>query len=207
MASGVAAATTYSDVMMEPFNDFLTAPWSISGSPTCPTGGRTGKCAQMQGNFTDAISFAIPSAKESDTLTCGLAFKTAGFGSETHIVDFFSDAGATQHAYISYNSAGSLLLYIRGFSGVITSAGGLLPSSTWTYIELQIKLHDTLGTYNMKVNGTSIGSATNVDTKNAGTKTTFDTVKIVTRGAVGFYDDMYITMGVGAPFKGPITIP
>jgi hypothetical protein len=49
-----------------------------------------------------------------------------------------------------------------------------------------------------------------VDTKNAGTKTTFDTVQLIygNDGAQPhWYDDLYVDMGPNSTFKGPITVP
>lgn len=204
MASAVVPPAAGNDVLLEPFNNFTFAPWTV-GAGSIVTG-RTGTAAQILGNFTDTIKYTIPSGSQSDTVTIGFAFRAASLGGETNILEINSDADATQHNRLTWNSSGALLFY-RSFSGLLTTASGLIVANTWTYIELQVKLHDTTGTYDLHVNGVSVGAASNVDTRNGGTKTVYDTVKVNLGAIARLYDDMYITTGAGAPFKGNITIP
>ena len=65
-----------------------------------------------------------------------------------------------------------------------------------------------MGTVEVKVNGTSvIGPLSSQDTKNAGTKTVLDTVRIA-QSVIGTtkYDDMYVAMGGGESFRGSQTL-
>lgn len=199
------------DVLLEPFNN-LTA-WAVTGSPTgIVAGGRTGTAVEFAAFSSTFISYAIPTPAQSDTITIGFAFRPSAIGQgEYKIIGLASDAGATDHNFISIDSNNALIVY-RQSSGLLPKApNGTIPTAgVFYYIELQIKLHDTTGSFDLHVNGTSVASATNVDTKNAGTKTVYDTVRLPPsgfNGAIVRYDDLYITMGAGAPFKGDITVP
>ena len=107
------------------------------------------------------------------------------------------------------NGANGQLSFTMGAAAIASSATGVIVLNTWHYVEVQVKLHDTTGSATVRVDGTSVITIPTVDTKNGGTKTVYDTVRL-SAGAAGNtnqYDDLYLTMGAGAPFKGDITIP
>ena len=73
-----------------------------------------------------------------------------------------------------------------------TTATGLIAINTWYYIELQVVLSDTVGVVNLTIDGTSRLALTSQDTKNAGTKTVFDTMSLVgITGVTAKFDDLY----------------
>ena len=75
---------------------------------------------------------------------------------------------------------------------------------------MQIRLHDTLGAIVVRLNGSQIADETPpADTKNSGTKTVYDTIRIgpAATSVTFLYDDLYLTVGSDAAFKGAITIP
>ncbi|HET9665979.1 MAG TPA: hypothetical protein VFP09_04460, partial [Desertimonas sp.] len=80
--------------------------------------------------------------------------------------------------------------------------------TVWTYyMEVQAKLHDTTGFVTVRLNGVVIAEALNVDTKNAGTKTTFDTLRFsATGGSNSRFDDLYLMTGAGDAFLGEIQV-
>lgn len=199
------------DVLLDPFNN-LTA-WTVTGTPTgIVAGGRTGTAAEFASFSSAFLRYSIPVANQLDTVTIGFAWRPATINNgEYKILGLKSDAGATDHNTLAINSTNALVFY-RSSSGLQTSAAAVIPTAaTYYYIEVQAKLHDTLGTFEVRVNGTTVlGPATNQDTRNAGTKTVYDTIELPPGGLNGSilrYDDLYITMGAGAPFKGSITIP
>ena len=84
----------------------------------------------------------------------------------------------------------------------------MVTAGTWYYVEIQAKLHDSTGFVIVRVNGVEVINASTLDTKDGGTKTVYDRVSMAMfDGRVNQYDDLYITTGAGAPFKGSITIP
>lgn len=207
MASAVNLAAG-TDVLMEPFNN-LSA-WTVTGTPTIVTG-RTGTAAQFTWNSgADQADYRIPSGAQSDTMTLGFAWRPNP--DTTHSRPFMrlmSDSGATEHALLFMNSDGSFEYRVSSVAKY-RSAAGFLVANTFYYIEVQTKMHDTAGTIIIRVNGTEVLNLTGQDTKAAGTKTVWDTVRLgpptVFNGS-DLFDDLYITTGAGAPFKGSITIP
>jgi hypothetical protein len=205
MASGVVVASG-TDVLFEPFANFTFAPWTLAGTPTI-VAGRNGTGAQFAGSSAIA-TYTIPSLSESDTVTVGFAWRATSIAVNPNIMRLSSDAAATFHDTLVVLGTGALR-FNRGTSTPLdTSAAGLITTATWYYIEVQAKLHDTAGTATVRLNGTPVIALTGIDTKNAGTKTVFDSVALVGAGSTTqLFDDLYITTGAGATFKGDITVP
>lgn len=174
--------------------------------------GRNGK-----GGFFNSgvnLGYNIPVADQHDTLVWGFAKKTTAYhnSGNGNIWGFFSDAGATQHVRLQWaiNTGQLSLWYGPTAAGVIYD---FLPN-VWYYIEIKARLHDTLGFVEVRVNGISVYSVTNVDTKNGGTKTVFDHLRVSTSNISPVrrnmqWDDMYMLNGAGSvntDFLGDIAI-
>jgi hypothetical protein len=206
-SSVVESAIT--DVLMEPFNNYTDAPWTLNGSPPI-VAGRTGTAASFTGASTRADY--VLGAHENATVTVGFAWRTNTTSTtQRHVLQMFSDDNATQHNRLLYNgtTSQSFTLELGAAVAVLgTTTTGLVPVNTWAYLELQIFLHDTAGTVVFRVNGTERLNLTGLDTRNFGVKTVYDTIRIgpLAAGHTSLYDDLYITVGAGAPFKGDITI-
>jgi hypothetical protein len=190
-------------VLTEPFDNFTSAPWTLSGSPVI-TGGRTGTGAQFDGT-THVASYTIPTDKQSDTITMGFAWKTNSLAlPATNIAQFNSDSGATQHNQLFVTSGGNIVVSRSG-TQLATAAHGMV-ANTWYYLEWQVRLHGTTGSAIVRINGVEKINIGNVNTKNAGTKTVYDQVKILgTSGPIENYDDLYIKTGSGCKFEGDPT--
>lgn len=201
----IASSVVTGAVLLEPFNNFTFAPWANTGA-TIVTG-RNGTAAQTVGGSGVHADFTIPAASESDIVTVGAAWRYTDANTLTRdIFRFNSDAGVTQHNRVSQVGAG--VNVTRGATG-LTATGNVLAVNTWAYIEAQICLHDTAGYVIVHVNGVEVTNTTALDTKNAGTKTVYDRIIIggFATGATCQWDDLYITVGAGAPFKGDIVVP
>lgn len=205
MASAVVSGVC-TDVLAEPFNN-LTA-WANNGA-TINAAGRTGTCCQTVP--INSTRYSVTGAQESATFTVGFAYFVNGTQSSGNIIQFLSDTGTTIHLALGVGTTGNLTVN-RGGSTQIGSAapGGTIVTSAWQYIEMQATLHDTAGAFSVRVNGTVVASGTNVDTKNAGTKSVFDAIRLGSGGggAIAWrFDDLYLSTGSGCAFKGSITIP
>jgi hypothetical protein len=209
MASAVVIASGV-DVLLEPFNNYTFAPWTTANTPTIATG-RTGNGASFVGSSTAKLAtYTIPAVNESDTVTIGFAWKATSLAlSSTPMVELRSDAGATLHGQLSIRSTGAAIQVNSGTGGGIGSAPHGLTAGTFAYIEWQMKLADSGGFTIVRINGVELINVAAIDTKNAGTKTTYDSVRLVgpASGVTTVYDDLYITTGAGAAFKGSITVP
>jgi len=185
-------------VLIDGFEDVSS--WtSVSGDIQA---GRNGNAFR---SFGSNNRFPIPAALESDTVTFGFAFKPSGMSGLSVCWVLASDANATDHLYFLVNADGSITAQRAPGVTLGTTATGLITATAFAYIEVQAKLHDTTGTLTIRVNGTDRLNLTGQDTKNAGTKTTFDTLRIGT-GNVALYDDLYLMAGTGDTFLGDIKV-
>jgi hypothetical protein len=192
------------DVLLENFTS--VADWT--GSITSVAGGRTGNAGRVSGSGIAA--FTIPAINENATATVGFAWQVSTLAATRNIIQLASDTAATIHDTVLVNTNGSLSARL-GAAGTThgTTAAGLVVINTWYYIEVQVVLHDTTGQIKVRLNGTEVLNVANTDTKNGGTKTVFDSIRLFAggSGSVALFDDLYITTGAGAPFKGDTTIP
>jgi hypothetical protein len=130
------------------------------------------------------------------TLILGFAVKFTNFGtSGTSIVALLETA--IVHCGIGINLAGQIFAW-RGTTATVlgTSATALLTGS-WYYIEAKFVLHDTTGSVTVKVDGTTVLSLTNVDTRNAGTPLVNGVRYETSGGATTDYCDLYVADTTG----------
>jgi hypothetical protein len=207
MASAVSLASGV-DVLREPFNNFTFAPWTVAGTPTI-TAGRNGNGASST-STSNTVTYTIPAINESATLTLGFAYRTASVtSSSAAVAELCSDAAATTHNQLIVSNTGAVVFARGTISNTLaTSAASTIAIDTWYYFEVQVTLGDSAAPFIVRLNGTVLLSGS-ADTKNAGTKTVYDSIRLKGRsgGFATLFDDLYLTMGAGAPFKGDITVP
>jgi len=194
------------DALLEPFNN-VTAWVRTTGTADAQiVTGRTGTAAGYA-NLAGSMGYNLAAGAQSDTIIVGFAYRPNPLATTAIVVGLWSDSGATQHTSLATNANGSVSV-IRGASSVLaTSAAGVIVANTWQYIELQFKLADTGGTAVVRVGGTPVINATGLDTRNAGTKAVYDQVRIVGNpGENRQFDDLYISYGASATFKGNTVI-
>jgi hypothetical protein len=158
------------------------------------------------------LSQAIPSL---GTVYFGFAFSvlTRPASSDNPIIRLMGDGGTTEHVRLTLPVSGPIVL------GRATTALGALTLSPvltqWYYLEFRVTLSDTVGEIVCRIDGNADTSLTNVDTKNGGTGTVFDSINIgIQSGSSGvsgsiLYDDFYICDTAGTrnnTFIGPIRI-
>jgi hypothetical protein len=191
-------------ILLEGCEDYSV--WTASGAVIAA--GRSGNCWHWVAS-TGQADFRFLSGNETDTVTVGFAWRATAFGTSVNTLRIKSDNGATDHVDLRINTDLSMSV-LRGSVNLILgpTAANLLALNTWYYIEMQAKLHDTTGTVTVKVNGITVLTGTGLDTKNAGTKTVFDTVHFENQAGstVIDIDDIYIESAAGDPFLGDIII-
>ena len=170
--------------------------WSNSGS-SIGNVGRTGTGGLTQdGNVT---SKQVLVAQEHATFIWGLAVKRGTNG--TFEMRFYSDALATQHVTVQVTTTGEIKVF-RGNTGGTqlgsTTASGLVPSGSYTYIEAKAVLSDTVGAVTVRINGAQVFTVTGADTKNGGTKTAFDGIGMAITNATADVDDLVLMNGAGS---------
>jgi len=137
----------------------------------------------------------------ADTLIVGCGLRPSG----TQTVSFIKLYDwANLGIDVQWNGAtGEISVYrYTTLLGATTGAG--LMSGTWSYVEIKVKCHDTLGTVEVRVNGVTKLSLTNVDTK-YGNETYHNRLSIGISNPA-YIDDVYCcdnTGSVNNDFLGP----
>jgi hypothetical protein len=208
MAAGVSisAGPSYTDVLLEPF-DTLT---NWSGSVGTIVAGRNGNGLQIVSSGGVSRSYTIPTANKSNYITMGFAFQVPSLTNPPYTFSLQSDGATVDQNTMLVNANGSIAVYRGGPVTTIigTSSAGIITINTWYYIETQVFIDDTAGTGIVRVNGTPVLTYGPLDTRLSGSNP-IDTVAL--RGAwfqstTTLWDDLYISTGSGAPFKGSIAV-
>lgn len=134
----------------------------------------------------------------NDTVVLGFAFRfsTTANGYSGYIAQLFD--GWTQGVSIRQAGATGNELSVTPSTGTAygTTVGlGLVPN-TWYYIELKVKCHATLGTFDLHVDGTSVLSGSNLNTK-IGSNLYHDRFKLQGYYHAPIFDDLYFLDSTG----------
>ena len=197
-------------VLLEPFTN-LNAFAFTSGTVSIVAGGRNGTCLQTVGTGSSLVDFYLPPGPErSDTWTIGFAWRHTSAATGTRdILAMLADVGGanTQHNRLTYALSSTTLAWTRSSTTVASNAAVTLAQNTWYYIEVQCKLGDAPnGSVIVRVNGTEVINATGLDTKNSGTSTVYEELRLWCNASsmTSQYDDLYVKTGPGQTFSGDI---
>lgn len=170
--------------------------WLFSTMSVSTTAVRTG----VNGLVCTATSTATLNLSASAKKTVGFAYtlvSTIGYGLSTIApAQFCSDAGATIHLTLMTDATGHLVLRRGATNGtVLATSTQIYPTNQWRYIEMQATIADSGGTCIVRVDGVEWINVTG-DTRNAGTSTNIDAVKLNGSSTTdSYWDDMYVTNG------------
>lgn len=195
-------------LMMESFENVATSAhllakgWVeavITGSAPSSAQARSGtKSAEMSVTSSGYLAFQCDNADKHATMLCGFGFY-GGVNYDAFRLIFAGDNNGTAHITIQPSATGQLIA-MRGATELGRSDPNTVIQDTWAYVEVKVILSDTVGAVVIKVNGATVLNLTNVDTKNAGTAATLDTVRWGATSATPniYIDDIYIANGAGA---------
>lgn len=107
-----------------------------------------------------AVSRSLPS--NFTTFICGVAFEASIFHVVKNIITF-RDSG-TRQLEVGVNTAGQLFVSRAGT--VLATSGASISLNVYNYIEIKATINNTTGSYEVRLNGNNVLSATNVDTQN-----------------------------------------
>jgi hypothetical protein len=115
----------------------------------------------------------------------------------TSIISFY-DGNAIGMEIRKQDNVSELQLFRAGVL-VATTSGLGISVSTWYNVQMKVKCHDTLGEYEVKVDGVTVLSATGVDTKGSGGHDYHDicVLRAFASRAPSF-DDWYVCDGSGS---------
>lgn len=163
--------------------------------------GRYGSyAAQVTGTPGSAI-YTLPQSAAS--LVVGQAIRSTLTTTYSFLV-LSGDAGVTTHLTFRVLATGAIEVRRGTQSGtVLGTTASVLTANAWHFIEAKATLSDSVGAVTVRVDGVAVLTLTNVDTKNAGTNTTFDSVSIsFAATANSQHDDVYIMDTTGsAPYN------
>lgn len=132
----------------------------------------------------------------------GFAFagQTGQINSNVSFLVVYGDTGATAHLSLRLLSDGSVRLHLGDAGTVLATSAplSLRAVGKWSYIELSGTVADSGGRAIVRVDGVTVIDFTG-DTKNGGTSTAIDTVRLQGDYTVDctFFDDWYICDGTG----------
>lgn len=158
--------------------------WTSAGGTSIATG-RFGSCLQGA-NYACSKSFT-----GAATIVVGFALKWSNTAAGGTVCELRN--GTTVHAQVRLDNSGHLVAANSGGTPYTGGTGtAVLSAGVWYYVEAKVFVHDTTGTFDVKLNGASELALTGLDTRNGAT-TTIDTIRIGNTGtATASYDDLYI---------------
>lgn len=174
--------------------------WNSSTSLTCPqTGGRRNGGYLSCGNGSNEVRLNLQVGLA--TMIVGCAVYTSLLSNSGTPFLAFEESGVL-HMSLRYQANGSIAVY-RGTTLLVNSAAAVINQDTWHYVEFKATIHDTTGSYEVRVDGTPVlivsGSPSAVDTRNAGTAGLVDTIMLNGHTAsVDRFDDLYINSTAGS---------
>ena len=124
--------------------------------------GRNDKGYSILFDCSQFTHITTPALTTNDTLIVAFAFKITDIRQYTKIMSMFD--GGSRGMGISYAIDGELRVY-RGDTWVTSTYGAEIREDTWYYLQYKVKCHDTTGTYELKINNTTVASASGVDTR------------------------------------------
>lgn len=109
----------------------------------------------------------------------GLGFKwmTPSTGGTSPIFSL-RESSSTSHIELKWQNTGDLVITRNGT--VLGTASSIMSQNVWYHLELWATCHDSAGTAQLKVNGTTVLNLSGVDTRNGGTGV-FDTIEFGTK--------------------------
>lgn len=187
-------------LFMDGFDAADFSPGRYSGysitSTTASTRFSTGKAIFFNATAGPYLQKIFPATNQ---IFIGYAMYITDSNYGASIVTFYGDSGATKHTSVRRVSSTQWGIY-RGETQL-----SLFPApttATWFYLEVTSTISDTVGTVIVRINGVTVATF-NGDTKNGGTNTTIDMVRLGNDGGnypacAPYIDDLYICDATGS---------
>ncbi len=154
--------------------------------------GGSGYCIEIGGST--GYYFQCPNLTTDPTCVIGAAVKIPSLPASLNLTISLYD-GTTLGMNIRMETDGTLSAY-RGVTLVGTTVLALT-TNTWYYIEFKVYVHDSAGTVDINVNGSSWLSLTGVDTRQA-TMTYHTAFRLGAPSLDTSWDDVYFLDGTGS---------
>jgi hypothetical protein len=154
-------------------NTGLQAKWSPQSDTTASmvAGRFGGQGFSVVGATNTRRMWARPFPAAVSALSYGFAFRSNVLPTATHWINYIRGAANTVfQTAIKLNTDGSLTAgrvtdTFGTISALGSSAGGVIVANTFHFIEVELVIHDTTGSFKVWVDGTLVINATGVDTR------------------------------------------
>lgn len=185
-------------LFMDGFDHYATADmtkkWTTVNAMTInSTGGRRNGGYVATSLGTSAFGKTFPSSYS--TIIVGFAFRYTGSSASLYDAIALKES-TTSHLTLSVQPSSGKVTLRRGTNTgtLLATSTATLSASTWYYFELKATINDTTGAYDFRINGVTDFSATNVDTRNAGTSGVIDNITTLAGGSsiTSSWDDLYV---------------
>lgn len=161
-----------------------------------------GQCLKFDGTATTSTCLMTRSLPATvSAFASGVAVKIsdlADIGAAFAIL--ISGESTTPHAQLTVNDTGYLTArrttsYTGAGVALGTTATQVIFQGVWHYVEWEVVIHDTTGSFKVWVDGVQVLNLTNVDTRNAGTGIVnrVGICPFTGKGGACYFDDFYVT--------------
>jgi hypothetical protein len=186
-------------LFMDSFDHYSTADIALKyttagGTIQTTSGRRSSGCLRTTGGSDQCLKSLTPA---DNVCTIGFAYKTNSIG-DIEIV--LVRQGGTTQTCLRLTSAGALIVTRDIFTAntLATSAAGVITVNTFYYIEWKSTIHTSAGITEVKVNGTTVISASGLNNAAAGTNN-WNAFRFDGNGSTTEdIDDLYVLDGAGS---------
>ena len=148
------------NLLIDGFDGVAVADLATVYNPSAVTSivaGRNGNGVFMNSSINH-LGLTIPA---NATMTAGAAVKVTSVAANQPIISFL-DAGSFQ-AEVRLHTAGAI--YVCRNATILATASVTWTAGVWMFVEFRATIHNTLGAYELRINGVPVATATNVDTQ------------------------------------------
>lgn len=156
------------------FWDGMDVAFNVPGSSVASNSGRYSGQSALRVSCTASgghLYKLLPSNASTLFMNCAVKIGsfTNGNGSTHAIMSMWDGSTAQMSIAVNSNNTVSIHRGIQWFgsSGTVlaTTSAPLLPLNTWTHFQFMVTFHNTAGAYELRINNTTVLSATNVNTR------------------------------------------
>jgi len=166
---------------------------------------RAGRLAQhsigMRAGGTGFSDLLTPNLGDVATIIVGFGFRPAGVLTLSIPIELWEDDNTTRGINITLNVDGTASVRLDGVT--LATSETVFTTNAWHYIELKVAVHNTNGSYELKINGVTVLSATGIDTRSGATNNFCNRVRFRSSGSTSIgnenqFDDIYILDTTGS---------